>query len=277
MSRKRNHKGNLRGNKGQRGTTPLRHNKSQQNVLSGDQVEGRQAVRELILAGTRKTREIYLAGDLDDAPILDDIIDLADEAKVTIKEIPRTRFESIAKTESSQGVVAMAAPLPNYEIQELTQSEAGDAKPFLLIVDGVTDPGNLGAMLRSAECAGITGVILPRHRSARITPAVTKTAAGAIEHLRIATVSGIPAALGRLREAGIWLVGLDSGGATSLYDLAIADQPIALVLGSEGRGLSRLTRERCDDLVHIPLQGVLASLNVSTAAAITVFEIARHR
>ena len=132
-------------------------------------------------------------------------------------------------------------------------------------------------MLRSAECAGITGVILPRHRSARITPAVTKTAAGAIEHLRIATVSGIPAALGRLREAGIWLVGLDSGGATSLYDLAIADEPFALGLGSDGRGLSRLTRERCDDLVHIPLQGVLASLNVSTAAAITVFEIARHR
>ena len=277
MNKRRNQKSNLRGGKGQRGTTPLRHNKPQKNVLLGDQVEGRHAVRELLLAGTRKTREVFLAGDLEDAPILDDIIDLADEAKATIKEIPRSRFESIAKTESSQGVVALAAPLPNYEIQELTQFEDGKSKPFLLVIDGVTDPGNLGAMLRSAECAGITGVILPRHRSAKITPAVTKTAAGAIEHLRIATVSGIPAALGRLREAGIWLVGLDAGGATSLYDLAIADQPIALVLGSEGRGLSRLARERCDELVHIPLQGVLPSLNVSTAAAITVFEIARHR
>jgi 23S rRNA (guanosine2251-2'-O)-methyltransferase len=246
-------------------------------VLSGDQVEGRQAVRELLIAGTRKTREVFLAGDLDDAPILDDIIDLADEAKVPIKEISRGRFESMAKTESPQGVVALAAPLPNYEIEELIDSKASDPKPFLLVVDGVTDPGNLGAILRSAECAGITGVILPRHRSARVTPAVTKTAAGAIEHLRIATASGIPAALGRLRESGIWLVGLDAGGSTPLYDLKIADQPIALVLGSEGRGLSRLARERCDELVHIPLQGVLSSLNVSTAAAIAAFEVSRHR
>jgi len=277
MNKKRNYKGNSRGNKGQRGTTPVRNHRSQQKVLSGDQVEGRQAVRELLIAGTRKTREVFLAGDLDDAPILDDIIDLADEAKVPIKEISRGRFESMAKTESPQGVVALAAPLPNYEIEELIDSKASDQKPFLLVVDGVTDPGNLGAILRSAECAGITGVILPRHRSARVTPAVTKTAAGAIEHLRIATASGIPAALGRLRESGIWLVGLDEGGSTPLYDLKIADQPIALVLGSEGRGLSRLARERCDELVHIPLQGVLSSLNVSTAAAIAVFEVSRHR
>ena len=277
MNKKRNYKGNPRGNKGQRGTTPIRHQKSQQKVLAGDQVEGRQAVRELLIAGTRKTREVFLAGDLDDAPILDDIIDLADEAKVPIKEIPRGRFESMAKTESPQGVIALAAPLPNYEIEELIDSKISGSKPFLLVVDGVTDPGNLGAILRSAECAGITGVILPRHRSARVTPAVTKTAAGAIEHLRIATASGIPAALGRLRESGIWIVGLDAGGSTPLYDLQIADQPIALVLGSEGRGLSRLTRERCDELVHIPLKGVLSSLNVSTAAAIAAFEVSRHR
>ena len=277
MNKKRNYKGNPRGNKGQRGTTPIRHQKSQQKILAGDQVEGRQAVRELLIAGTRKTREVFLAGDLDDAPILDDIIDLADEAKVPIKEIPRGRFESMAKTESPQGVIALAAPLPNYEIEELIDSKISGSKPFLLVVDGVTDPGNLGAILRSAECAGITGVILPRHRSARVTPAVTKTAAGAIEHLRIATASGIPAALGRLRESGIWIVGLDAGGSTPLYDLQIADQPIALVLGSEGRGLSRLTRERCDELVHIPLKGVLASLNVSTAAAIAAFEVSRHR
>lgn len=266
-----------KGSKGQRGTTPLRQRRPQQNVLSGDQVEGRQAVRELLITGTRKTREVFLAGDLDDAPILDDIIDLADEAKVPIKEIPRGRFESMAKTESPQGVIALAAPLPNYEIEELIEPKASDPKPFLLVVDGVTDPGNLGAILRSAECAGVTGVVLPRHRSARVTPAVTKTSAGAIEHLRIATAGGIPAALGRLRDSGIWIVGLDAGGSTPLYDLKIADQPIALVLGSEGRGLSRLTRERCDELVHIPLQGVLSSLNVSTAAAIAAFEVSRHR
>ena len=277
MSNNYKRKGSPKGSKGQRGTTPLRQRRPQQNVLSGDQVEGRQAVRELLITGTRKTREVFLAGDLDDATILDDIIDLADEAKVPIKEIPRGRFESMAKTESSQGVIALAAPLPNYEIEELIEPKASDPKPFLLVVDGVTDPGNLGAILRSAECAGVTGVVLPRHRSARVTPAVTKTSAGAIEHLRIATAGGIPAALGRLRDSGIWIVGLDAGGSTPLYDLKIADQPIALVLGSEGRGLSRLTRERCDELVHIPLQGVLSSLNVSTAAAIAAFEVSRHR
>ena len=155
--------------------------------LGGDQVEGRQAVRELLLAGTRRTREVLLAGDLDPAPILDDIIDLADEAKVTIREVSRSKFESMAHTHAPQGVLAMAQPLYEHDLEDLLRADAQGRDPFLLLLDGVTDPGNLGAILRSAECAGVTGVVLPRHRAARVTATATKAAAGAIEHLRLAS------------------------------------------------------------------------------------------
>ena len=242
----------------------------------GDQVEGRHAVRELLLAGTRKTREIVLAADLDPASILDEIIDLADEARVEIREISRSKFEAMAKTDAPQGVLARAQPLPDRDLDDLLAAPGG-RPPFLLFLDGITDPGNLGALLRTGECAGVTGVVLPRHRAARITPTVTKAAAGAVEHLPIATVTGIPKALGELAEHGIWSVGLDVAADTTVYDMKVADGPIALVLGAEGKGLSRLARERCDLVVTIPILGVLDSLNVSAAAAVACFEVARRR
>ena len=141
----------------------------------------------------------------------------------------------------------------------------------------MTDPQNLGAVLRSAEGAGATGVLLPKRRSAHVTPAVTKAAAGAVEHLPIALVPGIPAALERAGRAGVWAVGLDGTGDTDLFGLSLGDQPIVLVLGAEGRGLGRLTRERCDVLARIPMLGRLDSLNVSAAAALACFEVARAR
>lgn len=252
-------------------------NRSRGPSLGGDQVEGRHAVRELLLAGTRRTREVVLAGDLDDAPILGDIIDLADENKVPIRELARSKFESMARTGASQGVIATAAPLQPTELEDLLANGAGVDKPFLLLLDGITDPQNLGAILRTAECAGVTGVVLPRHRAAHITPSVAKAAAGAIEHLRIALVGGLPTAMQTLRAAGVWTVGLDSSGDQSIHRLTVADESIALVLGAEGPGLSRLVRQRCDALAAIPLQGALGSLNVSAAAAVACFEILSRR
>ncbi len=147
-----------------------------------------------------------------------------------------------------------------------------------MAVDGVTDPGNLGALLRAAEGAGVTGVVLPRHRAVHITPTVAKSAAGAIEHLAIAVVPGLPGALRRLRKAGVWVVGLDDAAERSLFDLGeLGSEPIVLVLGAEGSGLSRLTRDRCDVLVRIPMRGRLSSLNVAAAAALGCYEVARHR
>ena len=148
---------------------------------------------------------------------------------------------------------------------------------FTLACDGITDPGNLGAILRTAECAGVTGVVLPRHRAAHITPTVAKTAAGAVEHLRMVVVGGLPATMKTLSQRGIWTVGLDAGGERSIFDLPVADEPVALVVGAEGSGLSRLVRERCDTIASIPMAGVLDSLNVSNAAAISVYEITRRR
>ena len=264
--------------RGQRGTTPRRGDQQRTDRPrgpGGDHVEGRHAVRELLLAGQRKTREIIFASDLDPAPILDEIVDLADEAHVEIREVPRTKFEAMARTDAPQGVIAFAQPLPERSLEQLI--DASDGPPFLLVLDGITDPGNLGALLRTGECAGVTGVVLPRHRSARITPTVAKAAAGAIEHLPMATVSGIPKALGELADAGVWSVGLDVAADATVYDMNVADGPLALVLGAEGRGLSRLARDRCDLVVTIPLQGVLGSLNVAAATAVACFEVARRR
>lgn len=262
---------------GQRGSTPIRREAPRARALGGEQVEGRQAVRELLLAGTRRTREVILASDLDPSPIIDDIIDLADENKVRIREIGRSKFEAMARTDSPQGVLAMAAPLREHDLDELMGADPAGRPPFLLLVDGVTDPGNLGALLRTAECAGVTGVVLPRHRAAHVTPTVTKAAAGAIEHLRMTTVPGLAGALTALSARDVWTVGLDAAASTSLFDLTLADAAVALVLGAEGAGLSKLVRQRCDVLVSIPLRGRLNSLNVSVAGALACFEVTRRR
>ena len=217
-----------------------------------------------------------LARGLDPAPIIDHIVELAREQRTTVREVSRSEFDATARTESPQGVVALADPLPEADLAELVEAPRAGA-PFLLALDGITDPGNFGAVLRTAECAGVTGVVLPRHRSARITPTVVKAAAGAVEHLRFAVVPGLPSALRTLSRHDVWTVGLDAAGTRPLHELELSGEAVALVLGSEGRGLSRLVAQRCDVLASIPLRGVLGSLNVAAAAAVACFEIARGR
>ena len=199
--------------------------------LGGDQVEGRQAVRELLLAGTRKVREVWVAGDQDDALVLDDIAELAQSVGVPVRDVTRAKLASAARTEAPQGVLARAARCPRSSSTTCSPASRHGVHPFLLVVDGVTDPGNLGALLRSAECAGVTGVVLPRHRAVHITPTVTKAAAGSIEYLPMTLVGGLPTAIRHLQEAGVWVVGLDASGPRSLFDLDLADRPVALVLG----------------------------------------------
>lgn len=255
------------GGDGARRRTPKRG-------LGGDQVEGRHAVRELLLAGTRRVREVLVADDLDAADIVDDIVELAHELDVPVKAVNRKRLQSEAASSAPQGVMARAAPLPEHDIDDLM------ARPdaFLLVLDGVTDPGNLGTILRTAECTGVTGIVLPRHRSVHISPTVTKAAAGAVEHLPMALVGGIPTALTNLSNAGVRTVGLDAAGTDSIFTTpGLDDGPVALVLGAEGRGLSRLVRQRVDTLVAIPLAGSLNSLNVSAATAVACFEVVRRR
>ena len=248
----------------------------QRTGLGGDRVEGRQAVRELLLVGTRPTREVVVAAGQNHTGALAQIVELASELRVPVKEVARSKFESMAVTEAPQGVIARAAPLAEHDLEELARPPDGRS-PFLLVLDGVTDPGNVGAALRTAECAGVTGAVLGRHRSAHITPSAAKAAAGAVEHVPMAVVPGIPNALARLGELGVWTVGLDVAAPTSVYEISVASEAVALVVGSEGRGLSRLARQRCDVVAAIPLSGHLSSLNAAAATAIGCFEIARHR
>ena len=238
--------------------------------LGGEQVEGRRAVLELLRAGNRRPRAVYLSSA---ASRDETVTEIVERAAGALRVVAPERVEQMARTDVHQGVVAMAPPLRAADLDALLAVK----NAFLVAVDGVTDPRNLGAILRSAETAGATGIIMPRHRSANVTPVVAKAAAGAIEYLPIALVGGIPAAIDRASRAGCWSVGLDEGGDRSLFDLDLADQPIVLVLGSEGKGLARLTRDRCDVLVRIPMQGRLASLNVSAAATLACHEVARRR
>jgi 23S rRNA (guanosine2251-2'-O)-methyltransferase len=245
--------------------------------LGGEQVEGRQAVRELLLAQRRKVHEVWISGELKDTDAVDDIVAIAAANRVPVTYVARKRLETTARTDAPQGVLAMAAPLQEADLAHFLRRR-GSQPPFLVAVDGVTDPGNLGAIVRSCDGAGVDVVVVPRHRAVHVTPTVAKASAGAVEHVPIAVVSGLPSALQRMRDAGIWVIGLDDAADRSLFEIdELASDAVCMVLGAEGAGLSKLVRERCDMIVSIPMGGRLSSLNVSAAAALATYEISRHR
>lgn len=245
--------------------------------LGGRQIEGRQAVRELLMAERRKVYEIWISAELEGDDGVADIVEIARAQRVAVVYIARSKLEREARSEAPQGVLATAAELEEANFESLLRTVAG-VRPFLVAVDGVTDPGNLGAIVRNCDGAGVTGVVLPKHRAVHITPTAAKASAGAVEHVPMALVSGLPTALTKMKDSGIWIVGLDDDADKKLFELgALANEPICLVLGAEGRGLSRLVRQRCDTIVAIPMLGKVSSLNVSAAAALSTYEIARGR
>lgn len=268
--------GNARGGARTSGREPMR-GAPRDKGLGGEQVEGRQAVRELLIARSRKIREIWISNDIEKSDIVDDIVELAHASNVSVLDVPRRKLEDQARSESPQGVLALAAPLREADFDQLISTRDGNV-PFLVAVDGVTDPGNLGALLRCCDGAGVNGVILPKHRAVHVTPTVAKTSAGAVEYVPMTVVSGLPNAITQMRSKGVWVVGLDDASDKTLFDLGnLAAEPICMVLGAEGAGLSRLVRERCDMVVSIPMAGQVSSLNVSAAAALAVYEVARVR
>jgi 23S rRNA (guanosine2251-2'-O)-methyltransferase len=216
---------------------------------------------------------VWIAQGRNDSAVLDDIERLAATRGVRVRRVDPALLASEARTDAPQGVLARAEPIRPADLDELL----ADPAAFVLALDGLTDPGNLGAVLRVAGTAGVTGVLVPKHRAALLTPAAVKAAAGAVEHVPVAPVPGVPAALERAARAGVWTVGLAAEGRASVFDLAVADRPLVLVLGAEGRGLARLTRDRCDVLARIPMPGPVDSLNVATAAAVACFEVVRLR
>lgn len=246
--------------------------------LGGEQIEGRQAVRELLIASRRRVREILVNDDSERNPVISEILELARSQRVAVRSVSRDEIDDVARSEAPQGVIAFAEPLEETLLDEVLASARDDDKLFIVAVDGVTDPGNLGAILRSCEGAGVDAVILPRHRAVHVTPSAAKAAAGAIEYLTMCVVPGLPTAIQQLRDNNVWVVGLDDSADKPVFGLGdLAREHVCLVLGAEGPGLSRLVRERCDLLVSIPMRGALSSLNVSAAAALATYEVVRAR
>ncbi len=239
------------------------------------QIEGRHPILEALRAG-RPLRKLLVARPITAHRPLRDLIGEARRRGIPVQEVDAAVLDRLAQTRTPQGVIAYAAAHATVDLDAILQRsrERGEA-PFVILLDGVEDPGNLGAIIRSAEAAGVDGVVVPRHRAAGLSPSVAAASAGAIEHVLVAQVTSIPSAIERLKHQGVWVIGADAGARDVLYGAAI-EPPVALVVGGEGRGLSRLVRERCDRLVRIPMHGATASLNVSVAAGILLFEVRRQ-
>ncbi|WP_298208514.1 23S rRNA (guanosine(2251)-2'-O)-methyltransferase RlmB [Ferrimicrobium sp.] len=236
--------------------------------VGGTQVEGRRAVLELLRARRRVVREVWCQRTTVD----EEITHLATALGVRVREVGESAFRERASSFQPQGVLAIAEPLRSVALEDLVGVNA-----LLLVLDRIQDPQNLGAILRSAAAAGVNGVVLPERRGALVTPAVTKVASGAIEYLDFAVVAGIPAALTLLQKHSVWIVGLAAEADTVLAESSLLTEPLALVVGAEGDGLARLTRQRCDLLAKIPMAPSVASLNVSAATAVALFTIAGAR
>ena len=247
----------------------------QNRELKNETIEGRNAVIEALRAG-RSIDKIYLArGETDKT--LGHIASKAREKGVVVVECDRRKLDFMSATKAHQGVIALCAVREYCSIEDILAlaSERGE-KPFVIVCDEISDAHNLGAIIRSAECAGAHGVVIPKRRSAGLTTIVGKASAGAAEHMLIARVPNLPAALDTLKSRGLWVYGTAADGASGLWDTDFTG-PIALVIGSEGDGMGRLVRESCDFTVSLPMKGKLNSLNASAAASIVMYEVLRQR
>lgn len=243
--------------------------------LKNDIIEGRNAVIEALRAG-RAIDKIFIAkGDVDKT--LGHIASKAREAGIVVVEADRRKLDYMSQTHAHQGVVALAAVREYCGIDDiLALAEARGEKPFVIICDEISDPHNLGAIIRSAECAGAHGIVIPKRRSAGLTAIVDKASAGAAEHMLIARVANLPAAIKELKAKGLWVYGTAATGQSDLWHTELSGA-VALVIGSEGDGMGRLVAESCDFIISLPMRGQVSSLNASTAAAITMYEVLRQR
>ena len=240
-----------------------------------DLIEGRNAVTEALRAG-RGIDKIYIAkGEVDKT--LGHIASKAREMGVVVVEADRRKLDAMSVTHSHQGVIALAAVREYSSIDDILRiAEDRGEKPFVIVCDEISDPHNLGAIIRTAECVGAHGIIIPKRRSAGLTSIVGKTSAGAVEHMAVARVSNLSAAIKELKERGLWVYGTAAGAQSEMWSTDLSG-PICLVIGSEGDGMGRLVTENCDFLVSIPMHGKVNSLNASAAAAILMYEVLRQR
>jgi len=238
---------------------------------------GRNAVRECLRAGRRKVYKVLLAEGVRESGVVAEILDAARAHGVALQWVERQRLDSLGET-NHQGVVAEVEEYPYSDLEPMLKMAKDQGElPLLLLLDCLQDPQNFGALLRTAEAVGVHGVIIPKRRAVAVTPAVVNASAGAVEHLLVARVANLVQVMERLKAANIWVVGLEDVPEAQLYHQVDLNMPLALVVGSEGEGMRRLVRERCDFLIRLPMRGRIGSLNASVAGSIALYEIWRQR
>ncbi len=238
---------------------------------------GRNAVYESLRAGRRQFFRLMVADTVRATDIVDDILALAERAGVPVERVPRRHLDWLGEA-NHQGVALEASEYPYADLEDiLAESARRSEPPFLLLLDLLQDPQNVGTLLRTAEAIGVHGVVIQQRRAVGITPTVVHTSAGAAEHLRIAQVPNLPETLERLKARNIWVVGLEAVRGARRYDQADLTGPRALVIGSEGEGLRRLVQERCDWMIQLPMVGNVTSLNAAVAGSIVLYEAWRQR
>ena len=252
-------------------------NKKEKNFEEAyqDQIEGRNAVLELLETG-KDINKIFIANGEKHGSI-NKIISMAKERRVVIVEVDRAKLNQMAQSDNHQGVIAIVPPFDYCEVEDILDlADKKNEKPFILILDGIEDPHNLGSIIRTAETAGVHGIIIPKRRAATVNSTVYKVSAGAVEHMNIARVNNLNETIKYLKDNGIWVCGTDMEAKNYYYNEKF-DGPIAIVIGSEGFGMSRLVKDNCDFLVKIPMKGKITSLNASVSAGIVMYEVVKQR
>ena len=250
-------------------------NNANKNEITNEIIEGRNAVIEALRADRAIDKIFINKGEVDKT--LGHIASKARDKGIVVVECDRRKLDFMSVTKAHQGVIAVCAVRDYCSVSDiLALAEQRGEAPFIIVCDEISDPHNLGAIIRSAECAGAHGLIIPKRRSAGLTAIVDKSSAGAAEHALIARVANIPAALQELKEKGLWIYGTDADGSSDLWHTDFTGA-VALVIGSEGEGMGRLVKENCDFIVNLPMRGKVNSLNASAAAAITMYEVLRQR
>jgi 23S rRNA (guanosine2251-2'-O)-methyltransferase len=253
---------------------PERRRDEQKNEDIENMVYGRNSVMETIRSG-RTVDKLFVAKGEREGSIVR-VIAMAKDKGITVVEAEKAKLDSMTRSSAHQGVVAITTEFSYCEPEDIIEyAEQKGEKPFIIVIDGINDPRNLGAIIRTADAAGVHGIILPKRGACGLTATVYKTAAGACEYMKIARVVNISAAIEFLKEKNIWIYGTDGAAESDIYDTDLRGAA-AIVLGDEGTGLSRLVRERCDRLVSIPMAGQITSLNISVAAAVAMYEKIRQ-
>ncbi len=240
-----------------------------------DQVEGRNSVIELLKSGKDINKLFVQRGEKHGS--INEIIKLANKNKIIISEIDKSKLDRMSQTHNHQGVIAIVPPYEYCDVDEILEvAKEKNEDPFILILDEIEDPHNLGSIIRTAECSGVHGIIIPKRRSATVNSTVNKTSAGAAQYMKIARVNNLNETINYLKERNIWIYGTDAKGS-AYYDEQDYKGGVGIVIGSEGFGMNRLVKENCDFLIKIPMKGQINSLNASVSAGIVMYEVMKQR